>query len=277
MELLVLAAAADAAWHANRGCASAWTGAGPHASTGPARTAGATEREGTRTGSAASRTTGRATPARTARTSLPARPAARLLVHVDERPLVVVVPSLIEPDRLLLALAHDADHAAGHGGRSEGAGASGRAHSRRSGAESAKSGSDASGGRAASTWSGRAGAAATQCLAALPGDRAAHGDRIEVLARHRVLELLPEVTSLHQHVDTGRKGLSPALEESNGADVLLTAEHELLFLLPLRVMTPHREGDRHHDRHHGERDEERRHRVTARVAEGPVRRSGLTP
>src|SRR5918996_981307 len=40
---------------------------------------------------------------------------ARLRSDVDECPLVVMVPALVETNRLFLALAHHAHHSAGHG------------------------------------------------------------------------------------------------------------------------------------------------------------------
>src|SRR5829696_4374027 len=53
--------------------------------------------------------------------------SARLLVHKEEGPLVVMVASLIEANRLVFALADDAHHSAGDGRGREGAAAAGTA------------------------------------------------------------------------------------------------------------------------------------------------------
>src|SRR5262245_18661501 len=83
---------------------------------GAARSAGRTARgrPGAAPASATTlRTRGRLS-TRTTRNAASAARHARRLVREQERPLVVVVAPLIEPDRLLLALAHDASHASGN-------------------------------------------------------------------------------------------------------------------------------------------------------------------
>lgn len=178
---------------------------------------------------------------------------ARLLHDVEERPLVVMVPSLIETNRFLFALAHHAHQAARNGA------AESSARGRRPGAKASRGRTAATGLRAARLPA--TDAAAADRLPTLAGDAAACRNRDEVVARDRIFEFLADVAPLDQDVDARRKRLGLRLVEPNRPDVLLAAEDELGFLFALRLMTPHGHGDGHQHRHHGERDEQRRHRV----------------
>src|SRR5829696_7868654 len=127
--LLAAATATHAAGHRKRRAtrADAWTsGATSRPAAWVARTASGTARPAKRVGRRTAerigpRTVGSATPATAIRPAASTRAAGTtgLLVDVQERPLVVVIAALIEPDRLRLALADDAHHAAGHRRRSE--------------------------------------------------------------------------------------------------------------------------------------------------------------
>jgi hypothetical protein len=250
--LLVLAPTANAAGNTQRSAATAARAAN-------ARTTGAPGTEWT-SGTAATVSPAARTAA-SARTTRPPRPAW-LLARENERPLVVVVAPLIQPDRFLFALADDAEHAPRDDGSGTGERIARTKPARR---------------RAGLTRLQWRRPAAANGLASLPGNRPRRRDRNEVLPADRILVFLPQVTSLHQHVDTGRKGAIASLEQADGADVLLPAEDELFFLLPLGIVTPHGERDGHQDRHHRERDEQRGHRVAPVSAEASARRRALTP
>ena len=56
-----------------------------------------------------------------------------------------------------------------------------------------------------------------------------------------------------------------ALKQANRVHVLLTAEHQFLFLFALGRMLPDRHGHRHGDSHHGDGHNEGRHGVAALV------------
>ena len=191
--------------------------------------------------------------------------SARLLVDEEERPLVIVIAPLVEPDRLFLALADDAHHSAGDGRGSERAAAAG---TRAEGATGAAAGGAPRPPTRSTRLTALPGAAADG-LASLARDCACGRNDVEVLVRDRVLVLLPEIPPLDEHVDAGRQGLGAALEEANRADVLLPAPDELLFLLAAGVVPPHRHRDGHQDRHHRHRDEQRRHRIAAASALTP--------
>lgn len=195
--------------------------------------------------------------------------AARLLVDEDERPLVVMVPPLVEANRFFLALAHHAHHAAGHGAAEPGA------RGRRAGAKPSSRRTAAARLRAAGAGLPATGAAAAGRLPALAGDAAAGRNRDEVFAGDRVFEFLADVTALDQDVDAGGQRLGLRVVEPNRADILLPAEDELGFFLALRLVTPHGHRDRHQHRHHGKRHEQRRHRVAC-LARSQTR-SCLTP
>lgn len=204
---------------------------------------------------------------RSARLSAAAR-AARLQRNEVEYPLVVVVASEVEADRFALALAADAHHAAGDRTAADGA------------SLLCPGGLAEPGGR-------RPG----NCAAAAPGlarltrltgpplrPRLPRGPRgpqvLELVVGDGILELLAQVMPLHQHVNAGRQGLRPGLEETNRADVLLAAEDELRFLLALRLVAPHRQGGGHQHCHHGQRHQQGRHRVAFFAA---AHRTALTP
>ena len=102
---------------------------------------------------------------------------------------------------------------------------------------------------------------------------ASTGQREEIVVGDRILEFLPQKALGDQRVEIGREGVRVLLlEEADGVRVLLAAEDELFFLLPLRRMFPHRHDDGHHDGHDAHRHQEGHHRVTPLV---PCR-SGLT-
>jgi hypothetical protein len=247
------------------------------------------------------RRAGRALTARAARLAASAARHAGLLVHEQERPLVVMVAPLVQPDGLVLALADDSHHAArgdaavgnAEGAlrlRSAAAGAAVRARSgRRRRAAAARltglpcpgppcpcpcpgpgPGPGLAGGSTLRTSAKRNG------LPPLTGDRAARGDRQEVLAGDGIFEFPADVPPLDQHVDARRQRLGLHLVEPNRTNVLLPAEDELFFLLALRFVAPHRQRGGHQDRHHGQGDQQRGHRVTRGSAEA-CRTRTLTP
>ena len=184
---------------------------------------------------------------RTARVSSPASPLtlpARLLRYEVERPLVVMVPAEVKPDRFVFALAADAHQAAGNHAAADCA-ARRRARAIRRGPARRSS--------------------APTPLTLLTG-RARRADVIEVVVRDRIFVLLAEVVPLHEHVDARREGAILLLEQANRTGVLLSPEDELGFFLPLRLVAPHRQRDGHQDRHHSQRHQQRGHRITARAA-----------
>jgi hypothetical protein len=250
----LLVAAAAAAWGDGE------SAAGKHATTAEGRRGAATAAAGadacraglagltrlsasagTAAGTAASRTAGRS-------------------VHVDERPLVVMVPPLVEADRFVLALAADAhdpaDDRAAAGTAGLGPESSGR--------------TDGSRRRAASA-AGLAGLTAPAAsrrglLAGLAGD-AALADQLEVVAGDRILVFLADETARHEEVDAPGSRLGFHLVQPQRPHVLLTAEDELFFLFPLGFMAPDGQGGRHQHRHDRHRDEQRRHGISARSVE----------
>src|SRR6185436_11844881 len=242
--MLLLSAAADPArreWLTTRTDASAAARRNAEGARAASRSPGAAGPRAAAAGERlSSRTAGHAT--------APPGPATGWrLVDEQEGPLVVVIASLVQADRLFLALADDAHHAAGDGAAAERAGhlrAAGRARL------------DARGTTGLPT------ACAARDRGVLPGKRRARADRNEVAVGDRVLELLADVPALDQHVDTGRQRLVLRLEQANRADVLLPAEDELLFLLALDVVAPHGQRNRHQHRHDRQRHEQRGHGVT---------------
>ena len=89
---------------------------------------------------------------------------------------------------------------------------------------------------------------------------------------------MPDLLPLHEQIDARRQTLSLRLEQTDGADVLLPAPHELRLFLPLSVVAPHGERNRHQYGHHCHGDEQCGHRVTACSAEAATRRRrALTP
>ena len=151
-----------------------------------------------------------------------------------ERPLVVSRRSAVSANRRFLALAADAHHAAGDRRGRRVASASGR------------------------WWRDRVDA----------GLLTTDANHLELAAlRHRVLVLLAQEPTLDERVDARREGIGDVRvlgsKEGDGAGVLLAAEDELGFFLPLRLVPPDRHRHRHQNRHDGERDEQGRHRVPA--------------
>ena len=237
------------------------------------------------------RRAGRALAARTARLAASAARHAGLLVHEQERPLVVMVATLVQADGLVLTLADDSHHAARGDaavGNAEGAlrlrstaagaGVRARPGRRRRAAAARLAGLPCPGlpcpglpgGSTLRTSAERNG------LPPLAGDRAARGDGQEILASDGILELLADVPPLDQHVDARRQRLGLHLVEPNRTNVLLPAEDELFFLLALRFVAPHRQRGGHQDRHHGQGDQQRGHRVT-RGSAAACRTRTLTP
>jgi hypothetical protein len=187
--------------------------------------------------------------------------AAGLLLHVDEDkgPLVVVVPALVQADRLVLALAPDARQAARDDASAEGAATTGRT----TGAEPSgrrRPSSPRRGRRGAAARLSRARLARLAWLARL-SRRAGRAEEIEVVVRDGILVLLPEEVPLHEDIHACRVGSGLPLEQPDGAHVLLPAEDELFFLLALGLVAPHGHRDGHQDRHHRDRHQQGRHRV----------------
>jgi len=103
---------------------------------------------------------------------------------------------------------------------------------------------------------GRAGGT---CATGRRTDRQRH----EVVVGDRVLVFLPQVPLAYQQINVRRVRVGGlALEQCNGVDVLLAAEDQLLFLLALRHLFPHRHGDGEHDGHDAHGDQESGHRVS---------------
>src|SRR5258708_27550971 len=134
-----------------------------------------------------------------------AREAAGLLLHEQERPLVVVVPAKVQADRFGLALAADAHHAAGN--RSAGK----RAPLRRSHAGQRKPSARCRRTRRRRT---AAGLARLTRYAGLPGltGRATRTDVVEFVVRDGILELFPQAMTLHEQVAPRRERLSSRLQ-----------------------------------------------------------------
>jgi hypothetical protein len=222
-----------------------------------ARSAGKSERTTRLSGLAAAAGTSRSA-------GLASSGAAGLLLrlNVNERPLVVVVPPLIHTDRFVLALALDAHDPAGNRPAGAAAGAAPPAGAApAAGAETT--------GRCCSTTGRRcrrrpASGPRLSRPARLQGltRRSGRAEQIEVVVGDGILELLPQEMPLHEHVDARRECAGLPLEQPDRADVLLPAEDELVFLLPLSLMAPHGHGDGHEDRHHRDRHQQGRHRVT---------------
>jgi len=188
--------------------------------------------------------------------------AARRLLHEEERPFVVMVPPQIETDRLILALAADAHHAAGNGAPAKGAAL--RHARRRLGRPTGRPGRQRSAAARShlTRLTGLARLARNARLRDLPGS-AARPNQIEIVVRDRVLEFLAEEVPLNEQIDARRQRLGLFVEQPNRPDVLLAAPDEFCFLLALGLMAPHGQGDGHQNRHHRKRHEQCRHRVPA--------------
>ncbi len=180
--------------------------------------------------------------------------------QIHERPLVVAVHPVIELDGLVLALRSDALDA--HGGlrglaeRRRGRRPCRRARLRRPEPTRA---SLAAGDVGWPAGRRHAGPAARH--------RAADRNDLEVVVGDRVLVFLPQELLLDEDVQGRREGVRvAALEQHDGAPVLLAAPDQLLFLLALGDMRPHGQRSRHHHGHHAHSDEQRGHGVAARVS-----------
>lgn len=210
---------------------------------------------------------------------LSARHHAGLLLQagVAEHPLVVAGAPLVNHDRHVLALADDAEHAAWpghHAGaalkRAAGDAAAGdatapnpaSARTRAPDAEPHRRHRAADPGagsrRLGSAWLRHAG------LRLLPWLVRTCEERLELaILRHRILELLAQVSALNEHVDVGRQrpGVFPR-KQGDSARVLFSAEHELGFPLAACLEAPHRKHRAHDHGHHREADEQRSHRIS---------------
>src|SRR5262249_12798954 len=155
----------------------------------------------------------------------------------NERPLVVVCAPLVDLDRFVFALAADAGESTRNGAAHRGR--AGRLI-RRGGRKTcrwrkARRGRDTR--RGLSGASGLTGGA----LSAARRDsrhRRAGAEEIEVVVRDRVFVFLAKKVALHEGVDAGGKRAGLGLIQTDRADVLLTAPDQLVFLLPLRFVSP---------------------------------------
>jgi hypothetical protein len=88
---------------------------------------------------------------------------------------------------------------------------------------------------------------------------------------HGIFVLLPEESSLHEHVDAWRQGVGDVrvleTEERNCPGVLLAAKNELRFFFPPRFYPPDGHCDRQKDGPDRERHEQGRHGVPSFAAE----------
>lgn len=178
--------------------------------------------------------------------------------QVHERPLVVAVHPVIELDGLLLALRGDAlDAHRGLRGLAERS--RGRRPSRRPRLRRPEPTGPALSPRGVDRSSTRPGQARPPT-----GHRAADGNDLEVVVGDGVLVFLPKELLLDEDVHRGRERVRvAALEQHDGAPVLLAAPDELFFLLALGEVRPHGQRGRHHHGHHAHADEQRGHGVAA--------------
>ena len=208
---------------------------------------------------------------------LTSRTGLRRRREIDERPLVVGVHPVVQLDRGLLALRRHALNA--H--RQLSAWRAGPEATLRAGLlpeAATSSAAQAAEARTRPCPGGcRAGARlrAAGPIAAWRGPTEARpawlstADRneLKVVVGDGIFVFLPEEALLHQDVDAGREGVGVlALEQHDGATVLLAAPDEFLFALALRGVTPHRQRGPHQDRHDAHAHEERRHGVAALVS-----------
>jgi len=205
---------------------------------------------------------------RTAALSRRAAHTRRLLPRdVLEDPLVVVVAAVVETNRGFLALADDANNAG-----LETDGAASRCTETAGLCASCSSPSLARWRRRRSATR----ACAAGCLWRLLRDGRVRREEIEILAGDRVLVFLAEEFLIDQDVDICRqRAWQFTAVQLDGASVLLAAEDQLLFLLPLGRLLPDRHGDRHHDGHHADADEQHGHGVAA-LADAALRISAQT-
>src|SRR5207248_2545388 len=150
------------------------------------------------------------------------------LRHEEERPLVVMRAAVVDPDRFLRARAHDAHDAAGKRGarNAEWRGAWGAGEARRGRTRTLR------GLRLTAARPGRA--CARRAWSASARARRAGSRReiltgrecLKILAGDWVLEPLAKKPLIDEQVDVLRQGARThlALEQSNGARVLLAAE-----------------------------------------------------
>jgi hypothetical protein len=182
-------------------------------------------------------------------------PWTRADVGKDELPLVVLVPALVKPNGLFLALAGDADDARSNGGLllPRPARLSERGHGWRHRRPQRRL---TLSGPLPSLLARRLGRARLLLCAGRDNSKLA-------VLHHRIFVLLPKEALGNQEVDGRRQraGVLP-LEQIDGPDVLLAAKHELRLALALHFVSPDRHGDREHDGQHRDRDEERGHGVS---------------
>jgi hypothetical protein len=230
-----------------------------HAQTSAAGSRLATPREGAAPGAAPAGSAGSAAPANAAwhrRT----RKVASWPVdgHEHEVPLVVPRSTLIDPNRVFLALAANAHEAAGRHLAGDGR--------RRLGDWR---GLWCSGAASQSTSAARSTAAARSIAAAwsalLVGGLRRDRDDLEVVVRNRILVLLSKKLTLDEDVDAWREVVAVLRTiQRNRSSVLLTAERKFRLLLPDGPIAPDgQQSKRHHDGHDRKAHEERRHRITA--------------
>ena len=198
-----------------------------------------------------------------------ARPTgARRLRLRDEHelPLVVMVPPVVEANRLVSALARDADDTGDHAARlvREGPLPCRRRECRRL-LLTTSSWRLPTSSRRLSTSSRRLPAATRRLPRARGTADAARRlpQRHEVLAGDRVLVFLAQELLLDEHVDARRQRprSRPALEETDRPRVLLTPEDQLRLFFPLSHRLPHGKGDAQHHAHHAQRYEQDGHGI----------------
>jgi len=168
--------------------------------------------------------------------------------RVDERPLVVVRPALVETNRRVGALARHADDAANDCGSTRRRGARGGllTSSLLSGALSSRT----------LTLLSRLAAPLTRAWRVRQRD--------EVVVRDRVFVLLTQKLLLHKDIEIRRiRVRRPALKHADGVRVLLAPENQLRFFFALRHLLPDRHRRRHQHRHDSQTDDQRGHGVAS--------------
>jgi hypothetical protein len=180
-------------------------------------------------------------------TTRPAGPLRRL--NIDKGPLVILSPTVVNPNRGLGALGRHADDAALRAG---------------------------AGAAAALHQLGLLRGSAQPCAALFAGPVGAGGradtlhglvreDRHEIVVGNRVLVFLAEKALLDQHVERRRVGVGELpLEQGNRAHVLVAAEHQLFLFFARHHVGPDRQQSSHDDGHHAHADQQGCHRVAAR-------------
>lgn len=153
--------------------------------------------------------------------------------QVDELPLVVVGPAVIDPHRRLFAFARDADNS------TRGL---------------------LSGGRDKST---RIGGTCPALTSRRSGLRRRLIQELELAVGDYWVPVFPAQKMLpDQDIEIWRTGIRVlALEQADGARVLGAAENKLFLLLALRELVPGRQSDRPEDGHYAQSDQQDRHGV----------------